>query len=155
MLDQLDQLDRLADEASALHNRLVLVVGKPGAGKSGLLRQLADRRSTPVLNLGIEFSRRMAALPKRQRALQATTVLRDTATARGGGQTLIADNLEVLFDRGLQMDPLDALRRLSHGRTLVVAWPGTVAAGRLTYAPPEHPEHQDFPATGLVLFQLP
>lgn len=151
----LDQLDRLAHEASALHNRLVLVVGKPGAGKSGLLRQLADRRDVQVLNLGLEFSRRVAAFPKRQRALQATAVLRDTATAHGGDQALIADNLEILFDRGLQMDPLDALRRLSHGRTMVVAWPGMVTGGRLTYAPPEHPEHQDYPVTGLVLLQLP
>ncbi len=151
----LDQLDRLATEATALHNRIVLVVGHVGSGKSSLVRRLADRKGCSVLNVGIEFSRRMAALPKRQRALQATTVLRDTATAHGGGQTLIADNLEVLFDRGLQMDPLDALRRLSHGRTMVVAWPGTVTAGRLTYAPAEHPEHQDYPVTGLVLLELP
>lgn len=151
----LDRLDRLAEEAAVLHNRLVVVVGPARSGKSRLLQDLANRRSLSVMNLGIEFSGRMAALPKRQRVLQATTVLRDIAAAHGAGQVLIADNLEVLFDRGLQMDPLDALRRLSHGHTLVVAWPGAVSAGRLTYAAPEHPEHQNYPATGLVLLQLP
>jgi chloramphenicol 3-O-phosphotransferase len=150
----LDRLNRLAEEATELHSRLVLVVGKPGSGKSNLLREFAVLRGSQVLNLGLKLAFRLVNLPKRQRALHAASALRDAVLAHAAGDLVVADNLEILFDRSLQMDPLDALRRLSHGRTLVVAWPGALISGRLSYAPPEHPEHQDYPAAGLVLLQL-
>jgi hypothetical protein len=68
--------------------------------------------------------------------------------------TALLDRIEVLFDHTLRLDPLDALRRIAHDRTVVVNWPGETRGGRLTYAPAQHPEHRDYPVPGLITFQL-
>ena len=150
----LDQLDRLTEEVAVRHHRLVLVVGASGTGKSAVLRGLGDRRSQPVLNLGIDLARRLSAVPKRQRPLQAGIALRESTASGQVADLVILDNLEVLFDKTLQLDPLDALKRQSYGRTVVAAWPGELVGTRLTYAPARHPEHQDYTAEGLILFQI-
>ena len=67
---------------------------------------------------------------------------------------LLLDNIELLFDRTLQLDPLDLLKRHAHARRVVAVWPGELRDGRLTYAEMGHPEHQDYGLDGLVPFEI-
>ncbi len=147
-----EQLDRLVREAASLQNRFVLVTGTANE-RLTTLQNLASTHSVEVLNLGLDFSRRLSSVPKRQRQLQAAGILRELCT-EASGSLLIFDQVEVLFDRSLQLDPLDLMKRQSHGRTVVVSWPGIHRDGRLIYTDTGHPEHQDYPVTGLVLFQI-
>ena len=75
----LPKLDRLVDEIAALHSKLVLLIGPPGCGKTKLLGQLAASRAAKVMNVGAELGARLAALPQRQRVLQANVAMRDLA----------------------------------------------------------------------------
>ena len=147
-----EQLDRLVREAASLQNRFVLVTGTANE-RLTTLQNLASTHGSEVLNLGLDFSRRLSSVPKRQRQLQAAGILRELST-EASGTLLIFDQVEVLFDRTLQLDPLDLMKRQSHGRTVVASWPGFHRDGRLIYADTGHPEHQDYPVTGLVLFQI-
>lgn len=54
-----DRIERRAREAASLHHRLVLVAGPPGSGKTMALRKLRDRTGAPLVNAGLELSRRM------------------------------------------------------------------------------------------------
>lgn len=147
-----EQLDRLVREAASLQNRFVLVTGEAN-GRLSALQKLASTNGCEILNLGLEFSRRLSGVPKRQRQLQAAGILRELGNESSRG-LLILNQVEVLFDRSLQLDPLDLMKRQSHGRTVVASWPGIHRDGRLIYADTGHPEHQDYPVTGLVLFQI-
>ena len=48
----LEDLDRIVTEISSLNSKLVLLIGPPRSGKSGLLSALAKRREAAVLSLG-------------------------------------------------------------------------------------------------------
>lgn len=73
------RLEQLTDEIAALHSKLVLLVGRPGSGKTALLAELANRRGAKVMNVGAALGKRLAKLPQRQRALQAFVAMRELA----------------------------------------------------------------------------
>lgn len=150
----LERLDRRVEEIGTLQSKLLLLLGAPGAGKTALLRELADNRGMNVLNAGAVMGARLAALPQKQRHLQASTVLRELANEHAKDNVLLLDNIELLFDRSLHLNPLDTLKRHAHARRVVAAWPGELSDGRLTYAALGHPEHQDYGTAGWVPFEL-
>ena len=154
----IEKLDRMVDEVGALHSKLVLLIGAPQTGKTLLLHALARRRWLAPLNVGMELGHRLAAIRQRQRHLQTTTMLRELADQHARGDLLLLDNIEILFDRSLQLDPLDLLKRHAHAKRVVAVWPGELQGdarmGRLTYAEMGHPEHQDYSLAGVVPFEI-
>ena len=97
---------------------------------------------------------RLAPLSQRQRMLQTSVMMRELADEHAVGDLLLLDNIELLFDRALQLDPLDLLKRHAHSRRVVAVWPGELRDGRLIYAEMGHPEHQDYGLEGLVPFAI-
>ena len=151
----IEKLERLVDEVGSLHSKLVLLIEFPGTGKTkALLHALAKKKNVVPLNIGAELGRRLAGLPQRQRRLQTTTFLRDLAVQHATGDLLLLENIELLFDRSLQLDPLDLLKRHAHVKRVVAVWPGELRDGRLTYAEMGHPEYQDYSLGGLVPFEI-
>jgi predicted ATPase len=150
----IDRLERLVEEIAALHSKLVLLIGKPGFGKTALLQALGKNRGATPLNIGSALGSRLAAIPQKQRPLQTNTILRQLADQHAVGDLVLLDNIELLFDRTLQLDPLDLLKRHAHARRVVAVWPGELRNGRLIYAEMGHPEHQDYGLEGLVPFAI-
>ena len=154
----LTQLERMTHEIAALHSKLILLVGPPGSGKTALLRIFADNAGTAVLNLGLELGRRLAAVPQKQRPLQAGALLRETADRFVHSDLLLVDNIELLFDSSLKLNPLDLLKRQAHARRVVAVWPGELRHGtqgpRLLYAEMGHPEYRDYGLDGLVPLEI-
>nr|WP_300335154.1 BREX-3 system P-loop-containing protein BrxF [Accumulibacter sp.] len=154
----LEKLERLANEVAALHSKLILLVGTPHAGKTALLLAFGKRVATEPMNVGSELGGRLAAIPQKQRHLQTSTILRELADQHASGDLLLIDNIEILFDRTLQLDPLELLKRHAHARRVVAVWPGELQGdtrtGRLTYADMGHPERQDYGLAGLVPFAI-
>lgn len=154
----LARLERTTADLDAPPSRLILLLGPPGSGKTRLLRAFGERRGVAPLNVGAALGRRLIALPVRQRPLQAAPMLRELITRRPAGDPALLDNLELLFDETLKLDPLELLRRLAQSRRIVAVWPGELRQGdgrhRLSYAPVNHPEHEDLAADGVILFQL-
>jgi hypothetical protein len=156
--DNFLQLGRLVDEVGALQSKLILLIGQPNSRKSALLNSLGKSKGVTPLNVGVALGARLAGLPQRQRHLKTTTIMRELTDQHAPGDLLLLDNIELLFDRSLQLDPLDLLKRHAHSKRVVAVWPGQLQGdsrkGRLTYADMGHPEHQDYSLSGLVPFQI-
>lgn len=151
----IEKLECLVDEVGSLHSKLILLIEFSPIGKTkAILHALAKKKDVVPLNIGAELSRRLAGMPQRQRHLQTTTLLRELADQHATGDLLLLDNIELLFDRTLQLDPLDLLKRHAHARRVVAVWPGELRGNRLTYAEMGHPEHQDYGLAGLVAFEI-
>lgn len=150
----LEKLDLLVNDVGALQVKLILLVGAPGVGKTVLLNALGKIRGLSVLNIGAELGRRLSAIQQKQRHLHANTMLRELADQQTKDDLLLVDNIELLFDRSLQLDPLDLLKRYAHAKRVVAVWPGELYNGRLSYAEMGHAEHQDYPIDGFVPFEL-
>ena len=152
--EMLARLEQLATEIGALHSKLILLVGAPHTGKTALLAAFAGRVEASTLNVGSELGRRLAVIPQKQRHLQAGTELRELADEHAKGDLLLLDNIELLFDTTLQLNPLDLLKRHAHSRRVVAVWPGELRDGRLTYADMGHSEYRDYATDGVVALEM-
>jgi ABC-type uncharacterized transport system ATPase component len=150
----IDQLERLTSDVTALHSKLILIIGPSARGKSALLAELGGHHDVDVLKVGSELGSDLAARPAKQRALVVPTILRDLADAHAPKDLLLLDNIELLFDHTLRLDPLDLLKQLARSRRVVAVWPGELRDGRLTYAVMGHAEYQDYGLEGLVPFAI-
>jgi hypothetical protein len=150
----IEKLERLVDDVGALHNKLVLLIGAPGSGKTKLLTELAISRETPTLSVGTGLGAHLAALSYRRRQLQSMSILRDIAGLHTRSNLLLIDNIEILFDRSLKLDPLGFLKQQAHSKRVVAVWPGESTGSRLTYAKMEHAEHQNYSNEGMILLKL-
>jgi hypothetical protein len=148
------KLERLVDEISAVHSKLILLIGDPRSGKTALLTDLAKNRQVTMLNIGSTLGKKLAAIPHKQRHLEASALLRELTDKYANGDLILIDNIELLFDKTLHLDPLDLLRRHAHARRVVAVWPGELRNGRLTYADIGHPEYQDYSLDGVVPFEI-
>jgi chloramphenicol 3-O-phosphotransferase len=101
----IEELEHAIDELGALHSRLILLVGPPQSGKTSILRCLSERRTATPLNVGTELGRCLAGLSHSQRALSASGLLRELADRHTSSELLLVDNIELLFDRSLKLDP--------------------------------------------------
>lgn len=147
-------LPQLVADVASLHSKLILLIGRPRSGKSAALRELATAVDAKVLNVGAALGARLAALPQKQRPLEVVSELRDLGDEHAKGDLLVLDNLELLFDPSLQLDPLDVLKRHAHARRVVAVWPGQLRDGRLSYAELGHPEYREYGLNGLVPFEI-
>lgn len=136
------------EQAAELYHRLVLLVAPAGSGKTAVLLDVHKRAAAPCINVNLELSRRMLDLTERQRALQIPRLLLDIV---GEAPVVLLDNIEILFDVSLKLDPLRLLQGLSRNRTVVAAWSGSIIGENLVYAAPDHPEYKRYPVQDLLV----
>lgn len=141
------------DKAAEMYHRLVLVVAPSGAGKTAVLRAVSEMRGVSCINVNLSLSKRMLDLTTKQRAIHAAALLREMVE-EGGRKVAILDNLEILFDRSLQLDPLRVLKDLGRQTTVVASWNGRIDAHGLTYGDPDHPEYRLYPQSELDFLYL-
>lgn len=149
----IEALNRRVEDVATLNSKLILLVGAPRSGKTELLKALAERRQLGVVNVGAVLGQMLLEVPSGRRHAEAGDLFKDVATAHAVDGLILFDNIELMFDRSLKLNPLDLLKRQAHVRRVVAAWPGDLTAGRLTYAAMGHPEYQDYGVDGLVPFK--
>lgn len=149
-----ERLEQLVSEIGDLNSKLILLVGPSRSGKTQLLRQLGAKLNIEPLNVGLELGRRLAATPNNKRSFSAGELLREIADKERTEDPLLLDNLELLFEPGLQINPLDLVRRLAHSKRVVAVWPGELRGDRLVYADMSHPEHRDYSRDGVVVLEI-
>ena len=144
------QIMRKVKQTDQLYNRLLLVVGPTGTGKTTALREVREHIGAPLVNVNLELSRRMLELTERQRALQLPRQFQEIVS-NGGDELILLDNIELIFDVGLKQDPLRLLQGLSRNRTVVAALNGAIDGDSLIYAVPSHREYRRYPADDFLV----
>lgn len=148
---KLPALERLIEEINDLQSKLILLVGS--SGKTRLLRALARRLNAKPLNVGVTLGRRLAVTPVSDRGLSTNELLREITDGVSGDAPLLLDNLEVLFEPSLKVNPLNVIKLLAHSRPVIAVWPGEIHNDRLIYTGMGHPEHRDYSRDGVVVFE--
>ncbi|HAT8643598.1 BREX-3 system P-loop-containing protein BrxF [Legionella pneumophila] len=126
-----------------LYHRLVILVGRAGSGKTSILRDIANDYGTTIINVNLEVSNELLELTEKQRSLYLPQIF-SQITDKAKSSVVILDNLEIIFDRNLNQDPLRLLQSLSRNCTIVASWNGVVTAGKLSYAELGHPEYRNY-----------
>lgn len=139
MLTTPQLLDTIRSTQHAYH-KLTILVGGPGAGKTVVLDQVAKELGLPVINLSLHLSQRLLSKSRQQMALHAADMATDVVDEHYT-KGLCIDNIELLFDRTLKLDPLAWLEDLSRNRFIVATWNGTLVGGELRFGNVGHPDH--------------
>jgi hypothetical protein len=142
------------DDIGDLHCKLILLVGPSHGGKTRLLRELAAELNIDPLNVSLELGHHLAAMQINKRNFSAVEHLREIADKERTEDPLLLDNLEVLFEPSLQINPLDLIKRLAQSKPVVAVWPGDLRGDRLLYADMSHPEHRDCSREGSVIIEI-
>ncbi len=137
-------------QAAELYHRLVILVAAAGAGKTAALQYVHERTAAPLININLGLSRRMLDLTERQRSLQLPRLLGEVIDEIEEN-TILLDNIEILFDVALKQDPLRLLQGLSRNKTIVTSWNGSIDKDSLTYAVPGHPEYRRYSSRDLLI----
>jgi len=145
-----DKVVAAVKEADKLYNRLAVLVGPSGSGKSALLHEIAGKTSNKVVNVNLELSRKMLERTVKQRKLKMNEIFAEVTGSAKPGPVLL-DNIEILFDPSFAQDPLRLLKSVARNRTVLVAWNGHVEKGVLTYADHSHPEFYRAPIEDFVV----
>jgi hypothetical protein len=154
-MSMLTKLDDCLQQLGELHTKLIVLAGARGSGKTKLLHELGIKLGVEPLNVNLELGRGLSGISAAGRSFAAGQLLRDIAEKDGKeGNLLLLDNIELLFEQGLQINPLDLMKRLAHSKRVVAVWPGELRGNRLYYAEMTHPEYRDYDAEGVVVFEI-
>ena len=147
-----DKIKRSLHTAEGLYHRLVLLVGKAGSGKTGVLRDIADEFGSPLINVNLALSSKLLELTVKQRSLYLQEILGQITEKVQS--PVVLDNLEILFDKDLRQNPLRLLQGISRNRTVVASWNGTSTDGRLFYAETGHPEYRSYDPVNVLIVSM-
>ncbi len=139
-----ERIQKSIEDAKHLYQKLILLVGRFGSGKTSLLRNLSIAFEVPVVNVNMEISSHLLDVPVEKRASVLPQLFPKLLIGPAQG-LLLMDNLEILFDPTLHQNPLSLLQSCARNRVLIAAWPGHIENGRLIHATPDHPEYWAYP----------
>lgn len=103
------------------------------------LADLATHHPFPRIDVAQLIAPVLIPLPITAYGATAVSTLR-TAVQNQTASTLLLSQIDILFEPALQLDPLTLIKTIARqsGTRLIVAWPGSVAGGKLAYATPDH-----------------
>ncbi len=144
-----DKIKRSLLAAERLYQRLVLLVGDTGSGKTGVLREVSEEFGSSVINVNLALSGELLELTAMQRSLRLPGILDQIADQ--AHSPVVLDNLEILFDKDLKQDPLRLLQGISRNRAVVASWNGAMKSRRLSYAETGHPEYCSYDSVDALI----
>lgn len=139
------EIKSLISRAELSYYKLIIVVGKSGSGKTTLLRRISEELHFPLINLGLELSRRLLSLTNKQRKLMAAEIIEEILDEQDV-PILVIDNTEVVFDPNLKLNPSGLLKNISRNRLLIWSWNGEQDGDQLIYSYAGHPEYHRTPS---------
>ena len=143
------EIKSLISRAELSYYKLIIVVGKSGSGKTTLLRRISEELHSPLINLGLELSRRLLSLTNKQRKLMAAETIEEILDEQDV-PILVIDNTEVVFDPNLKLNPSGLLKNISRNRLLIWSWNGEQDGDQLIYSYAGHPEYHRIPSNELI-----
>lgn len=128
------------------HFRLLWVVGLCSSNRTQILKELSSVAGSAHINVGAELSAKLMEVDPRLRPHSVEEIFFDLLNS-SAAKVLCLDRLEILFDPGLRLNPIDLLRNASRKFLMTASWPGTFSNQTLVYGCNEHPSHFQIPVT--------
>ena len=122
---------------------LVIIVSSEGHRISKILQDISKKQGYHYINLNLTLSEKLIRFPIDQRCFYVEDFINEILDSCHA-EALVLDNIGILFEPHLKIDPLLLLKNLSRYRSLVVHWNGKIEEGHLIYATASHPDYKKY-----------
>jgi hypothetical protein len=126
--------------------RLIICAGPSNSGKTLALKEIQCTYHYPLINVSKRISEHPIELFETQKISRLSKIL-EKIIDETGGDIVLLDNTEILFDPYFKQDPLRTLQKISRSRTIAASWNGNIIQKELIYAEPNHPEYRRYKIT--------
>lgn len=104
------------------------------------IKFVSNELAIPHINVNYELSKALKDIPLKRRSRKVNESLKAIVRSKSA-ETLVLDNIEILFDTQLQQNPVLLFEDISRNYTLIVGWKGKYYNKKLVYSEPEHEEY--------------
>ena len=115
-------------------NKLILIIGGPGSGKSKLIHDYSNETGIPILNLDQIF---------KDDCSEIITVMNDFID-NYDKEVLLLDNKRVLYAKDSNIDMLTFLKELAKKIIVVATWNATIADNKLIHIRSKLPANLEY-----------
>lgn len=131
-MSQVDELLKVVEAAQADKGNIVIVTGKPGSGKSKVLREAAAVEKWTYVDCRMLITEDFLKIQACDRGLYAPDMFAEVLESYNA-EVIILDRLQTLFVPVFHINVDSLMRKLSKKFTIISAWPGYIANGNLCY----------------------
>ncbi|MEE3381463.1 MAG: BREX-3 system P-loop-containing protein BrxF [Succiniclasticum sp.] len=152
-MSQTEEFEKIVEAAKANKGGVVFVTGKPGSGKSKVLREAAEDKKWDYVDCRMLISEDFLAVPGDQRMEKAPELMGATLDSYNS-DVILLDRLQTLFVPVFRLDVGSLLRTLGQKYVLVAAWPGYVKDNTLCYDKFDGTESIRIPVDGFTIWNV-
>lgn len=124
-------INQKIEELQDCPNKLLLIIGQPGSGKSKLIRKYSEETGVPILDLDKIFMNTPSDQLVNEMKNFLTTYHQNV---------LLLDNKTVLYRKNSSIDLLAFLKELSKHITVIATWNGKIEDGQIFHFCKDAPE---------------
>lgn len=131
-MSQLDEFMKQVEAVGSKEEKVLVVTGKPGSGKSKILREAAENKGWDYVDARLLITEDFLRLLPSERKTKAPEVFVEELAGHKG-DVIMLDRVQTLFVPVFNIDPKAVIDALGKAYTIVLAWPGYVSDGLLCY----------------------
>lgn len=152
-MSQVDDFVKEVEGLKEAESKLLIVTGKPGSGKSKVLREAAADKGWDYVDCRLLITEEFLELLPAQRQERAAEIMTEILGNYSSGVILL-DRLQTFFVPVFHIDVADLLKKLSKQFVIVTAWPGYLENGVLCYDKFDGTESIRVQADGLKIWDV-
>lgn len=152
-MSQVEEFEKIVEEVKDKPVKVVIVTGKPGSGKSKVLREAAEAKKWEYIDCRLLITEKFLEVPIEERKGRGAAMMLEILDTYNA-DVIMLDRLQTLFVPVFNIDIEDLLRKLSEKYVIVTAWPGYVEGSTLCYDKFDGTESIRISSEGFVLWNV-
>ena len=152
-MSQAEDFVNVVEAAQKGVNGVIFVIGKPGSGKSKIMREAAEDKKWEYLDCRMLISEEFLTVPQKRKKKKAPEIMGAILDSYNS-DVIMLDRLQTLFVPVFHLDVGSLLKTLSAKKIIVAAWPGYEKDGQLCYDKFDGTESIRIPKEGFTVWNV-
>ena len=152
-MSQVEDFVKEVEGLQEAEEKVLIITGKPGSGKSGVLCEAAAKKAWDYVDCRLLITEDFLELLPSLRQEKAAEMIGEILEGYNF-EVVLLDRLQTLFVPVFHIDVADLLRKLSKQFVIVAAWPGYCENGCLCYDKFDGTESIKISADGFKIWNM-